>query len=255
MPTPAEPLGRDADERTQWLAWCAHWFGPDSDETYLAKAVRDLPSFGRDAEGVEGLADCYGDVMLDANGRKSWEFDGRGLHELAARLQPARVPDEQYIRFDYLDGEGREQCKMITHEDMRQRYAELFAQKNILFAAAPALEDVKAGEGDPLRKFAEICARRADSMVDGNLLSRVAEKMLEDDPAPESRGPEVPRQRAAGRQRRRPAPDFRRWREVVGVHEDRRDDVAVRPGKGVAGCGGKGASDESQAHRLARGGR
>jgi hypothetical protein len=72
---PAEPLGRDAE-------------GPYTDANPFDGGSLTAMASGRDAEGVEGLADCYGDVMLDANGRKSWEFDGHGLHAFARRLRP-----------------------------------------------------------------------------------------------------------------------------------------------------------------------
>lgn len=35
-------LGSPKLSRTEFVAWCSNWFGPDADESYLAKAVAEL---------------------------------------------------------------------------------------------------------------------------------------------------------------------------------------------------------------------
>lgn len=54
-----------------------------------------------------------------------------GSFDLAEAILPfiqsraAGVQGVGVIRFDYTDGEGREQSKIITHDEMRQRYADM----------------------------------------------------------------------------------------------------------------------------------
>lgn len=51
-----------------------------------------VPAPPAEAEGVEALANACGAEAVAPGGRRSWEFDSRGLHEFARRLRNSPQP-------------------------------------------------------------------------------------------------------------------------------------------------------------------
>jgi hypothetical protein len=56
---------------------------------------------------------------------------------LASHAAPS-VPDN-YIRFDFINADGREDSKVITHDEMRERYANHHKMAHANFAAGLSL--------------------------------------------------------------------------------------------------------------------
>jgi hypothetical protein len=115
--------------------------------------VRDPAAWLEGVRGGEAQAGAD-DAVIEAAAKYGWQHASWDWENVRGGLDRFRRPKpaeggEQYIRFDYEDGEGRPQCKMITHEEMRQRYAELFLQKNVMFA--------KPAEGGAV-SFDDVCA-------------------------------------------------------------------------------------------------
>jgi hypothetical protein len=73
-------------------------------------------------------------------------------HVLAERLTAAQQQGQavELIRFDYTNGDGRPDSKIITHDEMRERYARLREQKAV---PMPDAQPMQQGGGE-VRPFA-----------------------------------------------------------------------------------------------------
>ena len=70
---------------------------------------------------------CGGDYIDAGLGLlKQLELKGYGVYELEEAGAPEERPD--LIRFDFINADGKSDSKMITHDDMRERYAALAGQ-------------------------------------------------------------------------------------------------------------------------------
>lgn len=68
----------------------------------------------------------------------------RTVRRLLATAQPV-IDGDNLIRFDFTNGDGLPDSKMMTHDEMRQRYSEL---RRILATAQPAADGERGEYGD-----------------------------------------------------------------------------------------------------------
>lgn len=147
---------------------------------------------------LEALANCCGVVLRDPHGRKTWEFDGPGLHELTRRLQPARVPDwwprewrsALRVAFDTLETEAVMRVEGGHDADARQmrRAGNMICK---MLAAAPAAEGGMAEPVAWMRDSPYVCDNLTNDKTVADMWRergwKVAPLGVIDNPAPESR--------------------------------------------------------------------
>ena len=152
--TPADPALRGHE----FLKWCAHWFGPDADETHIANAVRELlklPAEPAKASEPDASLGDYSAAGIDAGYR--WERMRNALRQEADRLRLHKPHGQEW--------------RPVVQADIDR----------MLSVAEVAASPARAPDG--WREFVEECAKAAGGEVCGNALSRRAAALLATPPA------------------------------------------------------------------------